>query len=261
MTGGHDAFDALRSANPLPEGTRLEPLLVAAKEVLDRAIAEPPPPRRWPRRAAVTVVAGMALATAGWTAVSLLDQADRTVTVGCYAAAHPRGQVEVVAHDGRSPVELCAELWQHGAFGPDPAPALQPCVLPSGTVAVVPGKQPETCAALGASPLEPPAPGGEADVMALREALVAAVMSEGCIEVPRAVELVERALAQGRFIGWTVQVTGGSGPDRPCATLGFDVPSERVLVVPGPRPPSGGLVRGRLRGAGQPLPDGLDLFA
>jgi hypothetical protein len=216
MTGGHDAFDALRSANPLPEGSRLEPFLVAAKEVLDRATAGLPPSRRWPRRAAVTAVAGIALATAGWTAVSLLDEPGRSVTVGCYAAANRHSRVEVVAHDGRPPVEVCADLWRHGVFGPDPAPALQPCVLSSGTVAVVPGEQSAICAAIGASPLadEPPLR-GEPDVLALRDALVAAMMAEGCVDVARAVDVVERTLVERGFSGWAVRAPARPAPSPP----------------------------------------------
>lgn len=240
MSGKHDAFDALCRANPVRLADVHPGTVPEVEDVFRRIVAEPlgRPARRPARRRVAAMAAGVVvLATAAWTVFDPDDEPSKPLTVGCYAAADLDSRVEIAARDGRTPVEVCGEMWRRGVFGPGPRPPLTACLLPSGTVAVLPGAASGVCTAIQAVPR--PSTGGSApaagpDVVALRLALVEAVRAEGCTSVTRAADLARSALAEGGFQGWDVEVTGAAGPDRPCASLGFDVPGRRVLVVPGP---------------------------
>lgn len=246
MTGERDAFDLLKLANPVPARASDDATMAATlDEVLDRIVASPPVERRslWRpvrrrRRLRIAVVGVMALGTVGWTVFALRDEPTKPLTIGCYEAADLDARVEVAAADGRPPEEVCRELWRRGAFGNVPVPDLAACVLATGTVGVFPGTGAGTCADVQSAPLPPDttAP-GTPDVVALREALVETYLAEGCIAAGPAREIVARHLAERGFTGWTVVVGDGFGPERPCATLAFDVESSRVLVVPVPRMP------------------------
>lgn len=239
MSGDDQAFDALRRANPVPlidAGARPDPVPV---DVLRRIVAggvRPAFPRRRARAAAALALGLVAVGTAGWTLVGPRDEPSKPLTVGCYAVADLGGRVEVAVQDGRPPEDICADLWRKGVLGEGVVPPLAACVLASGTVGVFPGTGPGVCVAVQGTPARP-AVTAEPDPVALRLALVETLHAEGCVGVERAVHLVRRALDDGGFRGWTVEVAGTPRPDRPCATLGFDVPAARVIVVPGPRVP------------------------
>lgn len=240
MSGDDEAFEALRRANPVPlvdAGARPDP---APDDVLRRIVGghvRPAVPRRKAGAAAAVALGLVAVGAAGWTLAGPRGEPSKPLTVGCYAAADLGGRVEVAVQDGRRPEDICADLWRKGVLGEGVVPPLAACVLASGTVGVFPGTGPAVCVAVQGTPARQPAVTGEPDPVALRLALVEALRAEGCVGVERAVDLVRRALDDGGFRGWTVEVAGTAGPDRPCATLGFDVPAARVVVVPGPRVP------------------------
>ena len=242
MSDQRDAFEVLRQANPVPGAEAGGLARLVPDDVLAAVLAggREQPARRRRRRIAVSVGVVAALATVGWTMFTSRTEPSKPLTVGCYAAADLDGRIEIAVLDGGTPEEVCAGLWQRGVFGAGPTPPLVACVLQSGTVAVLPGTGARTCAAVEAVALRGGNGGNQPDPVALRQSLVAALRSSGCVSVPRAVELVEGQLAEGGYRSWTVEVAGDPGPDRPCASLAFDVPRERVLVVPGPPVPAGG---------------------
>ncbi len=240
MATERDAFELLRRANPVP-GEAL--VASAVNDVLERVLAAPPAetdpaPGRPTRRLAVVVVGILAaLAAVGWTALTLRSEPSKPLTVGCYAAADLDSRAEVVVADGRPPEEACRDVWRRGAFGDVPVPDLAECVLPSGSVGVFPASGGNTCADVQAGRHRPGPSEGKPDVVALRQALVETFRDEGCLGAASAREIVRRHLAEHGFDGWIVEVTGNFGPERPCASLAFDVPTSLILIIPVPGTP------------------------
>ncbi|MFP5319992.1 MAG: hypothetical protein ACLGI2_17085 [Acidimicrobiia bacterium] len=233
------AFEALRRANPVPLVEAGPPPGLVPDDVFHRIVAGEAggAVSRRRTRVAFVAVAMVATVTAGWTVLAGPDEPTNRLTVGCYATVDAGGRVEVVVRDGRTPEEICARLWREGVFGGAAVPPLAACVLASGAIGVFPGTGPGVCAAVQGAPAQEPDAAGGPDPVALRLSLLEALHAEGCVRPERAVDLIRRALADGGYQGWTVEVAGTPGPDRPCATLGFDVPGARVVVVPGPRAP------------------------
>jgi hypothetical protein len=239
MTTEREVFDLLRRAKPVaPEAV----VASAVDEVLERILATPPveiaqAPRRPVRRLALVVGTVAALAAVGWTAFTLRSEPSKPLTVGCYAAADLDSRTEVVVAEGKSPAEACRDLWRRGVFGAVAVPDLAECVLASGSVGVFPASGGDTCADVQAARLRPESSAGTPDVVALRQALVETFRAQGCLPAAPAREIVGRHLAERGFDGWTVEVTGTFGPERPCASLAFDVPASRILIIPVPRMP------------------------
>lgn len=106
--------------------------------------------RSWSRQRWLLAVLLPALLVAG-AAVLLRTEAPTAPEVGCYAAASLDADTAVLATDGRSPLDVCAEVWASGALvvGANAPRVLEACVVPSGSVGVFPGDRPGVCDRLG----------------------------------------------------------------------------------------------------------------
>ncbi len=146
--------------------------------------------------------------------------------------------------DGRAPVEVCADAWRSGAFGERPAPILQACLLPSGVAGVFPAAQGEdVCAKLGLPRLAEPDPNGDDKrFLAFKAAAVERFSSRSCLDRQQATAIVQDELSRAGLQGWTTEIGPGVrgegfSPDRPCASLAFNQPDRRVVLVPTPVAP------------------------
>ena len=247
MALDRDAFAILRLANPVRAEDVADMSTSAAWRQVEEVMLGAPAPgversaQRRPRKARrrrLAVVSIVALLTSAATVYRLSSRPTNPLNIGCYAAPHLTSRTEIVPDDGRPAVEICAQLWRAGAFGAQPVPKLVACVLPSGTVGVFPGEGGETCASLRLGVLRDTRPEGVSrDVGALRARLVDLFRAEECLDQPRANQLVTQELTARGLTDWMVTAVGAFTAERPCASIGVDVPDRTVLLVPVPRRP------------------------
>lgn len=185
---------------------------------------------------------GVVLVATGFGAYALTrDEPTHFDSIGCFDSADLRANAAIVGVDGRSPAEICAEVWATGGFGPGRAvPPLQACVLETGAVGVFPGSGAEVCNRLGIAALGSGYEAKAARFAKLRNAIVAGLRQ--CVGEDRARSLVRDTLEGHGFSGWRFELVAPFTAERPCAELGgLDVERKRVVVVPGER---GGVPRG-----------------
>lgn len=248
-----DPFEQLRKLNPVqPDDVHDTALSDEAQKTLDDIVADRRRPTRRTRQRFVRLprlrrrtsililipVAG-AIAAGAW---ALTHGASKHLTVGCYGATSLQARTVVVAAGPGSPVASCRQVWRRGDFGSRSVPHLEACVLPSGAIGVFPGPA-QTCKQLRLQPLSPaprstttPRSTG-AFAVKLKNALVTAFLANSCETSTSAITTVKRTIRRLGGQGWTVEVSGAFSRQRPCASLAFDEPHQRVLLVPMPRQP------------------------
>lgn len=195
--------------------------------------------RQHRRRVAMSAVPAVGLVAAGGAA--LLTSDDLVVTnVVCFDKADLNdpnlGQV-TPGNDGRSPEDVCAEVWRRGDMHPVGAPGIVPpltaCAIDHngvgmtrGTVGVFPTDEEGFCSRPG---LQPMPDGYENEVrpfaqmtddmaLAIRDAAVQEGGSEerACLTADSAVGIVAQVLRDHGYDDWTVQV--GHDQEGPCRT-------------------------------------------
>jgi hypothetical protein len=216
------------------------------KEYLVREVtSEPAFGRRRRRRLALVLLPAIValLAATAFTTYALTREPTHLESIGCFDSANLGANTTVVNADGRDPVVICAELWQHGVAGDAPAPKqLAACVLESGAIGVFPSSSADTCAQLGLATL-PASYAAEGKRFAeLRDAIVsqlgepASGSSRGsskCVHEASARALIRRELDARGYGDWRIEVAGdGFTAERPCAEVGFDGKQKIVLLVP-----------------------------
>lgn len=215
-----------------------------ANLVNELALAKRARSRKRRRFALVLAPALVALATAtGFTTYVLTREATQLESIGCFERAELNANTAIVNSDGRSPFEVCTEVWRDGAFGPAATPKrLAACVLESGAIGVFPSSGANTCARLGLAPL-PSGYAAEARRFAqLRDAIVARLgepasgSSRGsatCVGEGAARRIVRRELDARGYTSWQIEVGGeGFTPERPCAEVAFDGKRNVVVLIP-----------------------------
>lgn len=258
MTDRSDPLARLRAANPvhaeqLPDVAESARARALFEEITDMETLHPAPAetvrparsvaviRRRRRRRLVPLVA-LASVSVGAVAYALVTrEATTTESVGCYETADLRATTAVVADDGRAPVEVCAEAWNRGVFGPPSAPPLQACVLESGAAGVFPSTAGgDVCASLGLDTLSAGGPtAAHKSFLAFKGAVVDRFASEPCVDPDRATAIVRDELDRAGLATWTVGVGEGIqgegfSPQRPCAGLAFEQAQQRIVLVPQP---------------------------
>lgn len=242
MIDQRDPLDRLRVSNPVPieSVARLASSDVAIA-LLQRIVTESVPdgsPRRAPtlrrRRRIVPAIAAVSLCF-GAVAYALVNrQVSEPETVACFAAVDLEARAVAVVPGAGGGAAACAELWARGVFGAAAVPALVECVLASGAAGVFPaepGQDPCLALSLTAVASEPSA---TPQFGVFQRAVLERFLASSCVDPGEGRAIVRRELDRAGLDGWTVRETAAFGPDRPCASLGFDVPGKRVLLVPGP---------------------------
>lgn len=243
-----DPFEELRKLNPVqPDAVQGAAASDEAKRTLDDIVSgrrragwrtrlRVPHFPRLRRRTGILIlipIAG-AVAAGAW---ALTHGASKHLAIGCYGAADLQAHTVVVGAAQGGPVAACRFVWRNGDFGGHVVPPLQACVLPSGAIGVFPGPQ-ATCRKLKLEPLTPAQvrPRSSAGVaVRLKNALVKEFLAKRCETRTSAVATVRSTIRRVGASGWTVQLNGPFSSKRPCASLAFDEPHERVLLVPMPR--------------------------
>jgi hypothetical protein len=193
--------------------------------------------RRRRRMAAGGVAIVMACsAAAAWV---VTRPADNPLDVACYAQPALRGEVAGVTPHGTNPIDACANVWRTGAFaGRGAVPPLVGCVTRRGSAAVFPSESPTLCDTLGLDRLGDAA-ASDQTILGLQDVLTDTFLSRGCVTPDEAMTLVRSELDRRGLTEWRINNPGPYPPNRPCASLSFDVPARSVTLVPFPaRPPS-----------------------
>jgi hypothetical protein len=252
-----EAFELLRSANPVPDidwlerahRRRLDEILaaiIAGERRSSDVILLPSSRQRRRRRAIVAGVVAAALVAAAFTWAVTRHPSD-PLSVSCYAAFDLDADRTQVDPDGRDYRDLCNEAWTHGRVvaGASQAPPLMVCVADQGSVAVLPAGTGRTCTRLGLAEAAPndTSPDEQPDVATLgrlHHDLVEQFLSEGCVSASQAPRLIRDALVRHDLTDWEIESPESFPPERPCGSLAFDASTRTITVVPVPRPPQNG---------------------
>jgi hypothetical protein len=201
--------------------------------------------RRRRRRVALALVpaAVVVLAATAFTTYALTREPTHLESIGCYDAASLTANITIVEADGRSPIAICAELWQQGGMrGATTPKQLAACVLQTGAVGVFPRSGADTCAQLGLADVPASLAAESKRFAALRRAIVTQLgepanssspRSAKCIGETRARAIVRHELDVHGYGDWQIEVAGdGFTPERPCAEIHFDGMRRAAILVP-----------------------------
>lgn len=273
MIDHSDPLQRLRAANPVATvdpGAVAAPAAVALlSRIMTAEPVEPVVAERGPRRrrrlqfrARLLIPAVLLSGAAGAVGYAVMSRnVSDPKSVTCFQRADLKARAQVVSGDARGPVADCADLWEAGAFGGTTTPPLAACVLQSGGAGVFPTEAgadpcprlgieavdttppppPATAAPPAASPSPAPATTAADEngrFFAFRDAVLSQFLGAPCVDPADAQAIVRRELDRAGLAGWTIRTGPGSGggfsPDRPCATLSFQVPERAVTLVPAP---------------------------
>lgn len=151
--------------------------------------------------------------------------------LGAVTRCHGRDS-GVPGRSGDDPLTACAALWGDERFGSAPAPPLVACVLDSGALAVFPGAGARLCADLELAPPDPEVQLHGDAAAGLRAVLVERFLDVACRDEAEATAIVRAVLFERGLDDWRVEPAAPFSAAQPCATLAFDVPGRRVLLVP-----------------------------
>jgi hypothetical protein len=234
--------DALLPPTPpdMPSGR----LLARKEQVMEAFHAHRNGSVRRRRRRLVMFGAAAALLVGGTatTAYAMLkpEPVTRMSGIACFSEASLGSDAAIVELEGRDPIEVCRRLWQEGAMGGSrKAPNLIACVYPGGALAIVPGKDPAECEAIGMRRPE----AGYVDSLVAFDRFQQAVLArfraqpDGCASERVARQIVEEELRNHNLTGWTIEVKqsvagpGGPEPLRPgCFSPGFRTDTRVVEI-------------------------------
>lgn len=239
-----DELDLVREAfdlDPVPPGSAPYQAIRARLLDEDAPVMAASAGRRWTRRrrllALLAVPVAGALAASGW-ALANRQASQVTAGIGCYASPSLQASAAIVDATGASPTAVCAQLWQAGAVAGHvtTVPPLTACVLPhGGAVGVFPDT---SCDRLGLQAL----PAGYASAAKTYAAMIDRLVDElgqsgatTCVGEGEAVTLVEEALRDYGYTGWTVGAEGFTSMT-PCAVFDPDPEDHHVTVSGQPTP-------------------------
>lgn len=152
--------------------------------------------------------------------------------MSCHFDTDLGGSQMVVSGDGRSPIELCREVWEEGVprvIAPQQAPDLVACVGPGGQAAVFPGESDEQCGALGLAPLDVELSPDQLVAIEFEDSFTDRIIDRGCIAVDEFVAIATEELERAD-LDWDVVVLNEPTAATPCAIAGFDPANGAVNV-------------------------------
>ncbi len=233
-----DPFERLIAADPAkrfePASPHSDEAWAIYNKVIAAAAAEPAsePPRRW-------VWALLALAAVVTTAAAYVvtRDVDEPLDIGCFREAlFPGSDAVALPASVDTPAEvLCREVWEPGGeFAEDTGgtvPPLATCVLDTGIIGVFPHlPNADVCARLGAAEPDPASIDANRAIIELADA-IAAPFRGRCLDLAAATAVVQGEFDERGLSDWRVIVTVPASPERPCASLAFDVPAKTVELV------------------------------
>lgn len=237
-----DPIELLKAARPSDGRVDLNSDPIASA-ILRRTLDQPSDGRvakragRRTRRAVIFGVVGVVAVAGTAAAITLRHEKPREVrTIGCWSSAVvPTPEIVVVEWSGDSPVQSCQQAWRNGGFetirDTDPPP-LVPCISGDGAIAVIPGDA-TTCDQLDLASLDTtPDLEGERIRSAIA-AIETRVTQEACLPPTAATNFVTEVLADAGLTDWTIVPPTETFPSaEPCASVGFDLSTRTVYIVP-----------------------------
>lgn len=192
-------------------------------------------PRR--RRLTAAVLVSSALLLAGGAYAITRPPASATVEgIVCYEDASGEAGGNVVGADGRSPAEVCAEMWEAGTIlsNVSQAPSLQACTFAKGHyIGVFPSDDPNLCASLGLAPVPAGYEKAAAQFSAMLDDL-APRLNGTCVALDEAVLIAREVLDRHGFVEWTIESVGAASPKTPCTEYSFDAVRQLLRLYAGP---------------------------
>ena len=210
-------------------------------------LARRPAAQRRRRRVVIALVPAVValLAATAFTTYSLTREAKHLESIACYDRASLEANTAIVDADGRSPVAICAGVWQQGALGTHAPKRLEACVLQTGAIGVFPRSGRDTCGALGLAPLPASYAAQARRFAGLRDAIVARLGEPAsgssrrgpqCVGKAEAIAFVRGQLDARGYGDWQIKVAGGTfTAARPCAEPSFDTGAKAVYLIPASR--------------------------
>jgi hypothetical protein len=227
-----DVFERLAAADPARSHAPFNPTSLRGQALFERSLT-PPPRRFWTRKRVAAVVVATAVAAAAAFAWTHRKHPTRVQSIACYQTASLKSSLYVVTPDP-DPIASCRDLWVNGPIArTGRPPPLVACIIPTGVLGVFPGG-PSTCARLHLSTAASLVP-ADRKVAALRDRLVAAFGTSGCLAPDEGRAVAAQALSELRFRGWRIAASGPFGADRPCVSYSLDEVNKTVFLVPYPR--------------------------
>jgi hypothetical protein len=180
-------------------------------------------PRR--RRVATAVLVSSALLLAGGAYAITRPPASATVEgIVCFEDASGEAGGNVVGADGRSPADVCAEMWKAGSIMPNvsQAPPLQACTFAKAHyVGVFPSDDHNLCASLGLAPVPAGYQESAAQFAAMLDDL-AHGLNGTCVALDEAGFVAREVLDGHGFVEWAIESVGAASPKTPCTDYSFD---------------------------------------
>ncbi|MEN8040690.1 MAG: hypothetical protein ABFR95_04215 [Actinomycetota bacterium] len=240
MSEHRDPFDILRNA-ARTHGSAIDESDTTAARILSAATQESKrPPFLAQRRRTILVVvafAALLLVAAAWLAAT---RSPSNLSVTCYSETRLDSDRHGTVASGQPDASGCAQFWENGTLtspliSEGEVPPLVACVPPSGGLAVFPTSDPEICQDLGlAEPLEPEVPLDA--VASATEEVTDYIQESDCQPLDEAETEIRRILDQNGLDDWEI-TRGPDHPDRPCASVAYDIEGETIRLVPiYPRP-------------------------
>jgi hypothetical protein len=181
------------------------------------------------RRRGVAILAfAILLAASAVTMAAILSDPDELAigSVGCSESGDPDLGAAISVLDGRSPVEVCAELWTDRGRA---APPLVACDSDRG-VFVIPGVGPEACRGAGMAELPAGYRVAEARVARLVRDVAAVEEASDCLAPSELARRLQRVLTETGWTGWRAVV--GQGGEGPCGWARMRGGDSRLTLSP-----------------------------
>jgi hypothetical protein len=203
-------------------------------DALERAAASAPRKRggllrgRRPRRRAAILAFAILLAASAVTTAAIVSDPDQLAigAVECSESGDPDLGAAISVLDGRSPVEVCAELWTDRG---QVAPPLVACHSDRG-VFVIRGEGPEACRSAGVAELPTGYEAAQARMAQLVLDVAAVEEASDCMRPAELARRVQTVLRETGWTGWRTVVRPGDGG--PCGWVRRRGGDSRLTLSP-----------------------------
>jgi len=230
--------EIIRRLDPARDRGRYDAFDERADAILGQ-VFETNRPRRRVLIAAIAAAVVVAIASAAGAAWYLSGGADPNNAVLCFSSVEPDAVGLAIYPEDVLDEGVCRDLWREGglvnpAVEPGTVPDLQPCVLPSKTLAVFPSSDPALCEVLDLAEFDGPI---ESSPSMRLQVLVLFDPGE-CVAMNQAAARVEALLDAISDDRWVIAERAPNNPAAVCASASVDAERRVISLVPVPPAPS-----------------------
>lgn len=242
MTHDQDPFDILSGHDPVDRASVPDADSPQGQELLRQIIATSKQARPARKRRLVVAVAAIVVAmlviTAATTWYGRTDDVTE-IAVACFAEVSLDSDRVGTTANGAPAVDVCVDPWEEAVLTnpdvePGDVPPLTACVSDVGSFWVFPTDDRNVCEQLGLAVPSPNQSTGELeDIADAQDDIIDWMLSAPCQPLDDAEGVIRGILDSHGLIDWNIQRQPGH-PDRPCASIGYDIPGQTVILVPIP---------------------------